>query len=202
MPSIRQRFHLSPCSDFRSHFCTSQQQIAIGNENQAAEIDTAPDDGDALDHVLIDSRNRHDLQVQKAYTPWIIGYPLRLRNTRPIDVNLVGYNLTLVWDDSRIDRITWRAPESENSHGIPIQADGEPVGFLRLPADSDYSLYVAINRERVTGSTGRSPSWGARGTIMVESGGESRDIQFDNSTDGYQLGNSEWGQWMLQGSGH
>ena len=21
MPSIRQRFHLSPCSDFRSHFC-------------------------------------------------------------------------------------------------------------------------------------------------------------------------------------
>ena len=22
MPSIRQRFHLSPCSDFRSHFCT------------------------------------------------------------------------------------------------------------------------------------------------------------------------------------
>ena len=23
MPSIRQRFHLSPCSDFRSHFCLS-----------------------------------------------------------------------------------------------------------------------------------------------------------------------------------
>ena len=27
MPSIRQRFHLSPCSDFRSHFYIQQLQV-------------------------------------------------------------------------------------------------------------------------------------------------------------------------------
>ena len=29
MPSIRQRFHLSPCSDFRSHFCSNRSLAYI-----------------------------------------------------------------------------------------------------------------------------------------------------------------------------
>ena len=38
MPSIRQRFHLSPCSDFRSHFCKSNNariKIKVKGENRA-----------------------------------------------------------------------------------------------------------------------------------------------------------------------
>ena len=30
MPSIRQRFHLSPCSDFRSHFCGPVLELDCG----------------------------------------------------------------------------------------------------------------------------------------------------------------------------
>ena len=31
MPSIRQRFHLSPCSDFRSHFCSVGSSISMNS---------------------------------------------------------------------------------------------------------------------------------------------------------------------------
>ena len=31
MPSIRQRFHLSPCSDFRSHFCHPTYDVCYPN---------------------------------------------------------------------------------------------------------------------------------------------------------------------------
>ena len=38
MPSIRQRFHLSPCSDFRSHFCSLTHPLPLSSRRPSVSF--------------------------------------------------------------------------------------------------------------------------------------------------------------------
>ena len=152
----------------------------------------------ALDHVLLRGRSRDSLQIQKAYNPWRIIYPIFIRNTRPVPINMVGCTTTILWDDSPIQSVSWKIPESEWSNGFPFRPSNVPVDELVIPPDTPYTLHVPFNILQAPNPPTNSPKWSLRGTVYFQCDGEQRNIQFNFGTDYYEISQGEWQEWLSQ----
>ena len=172
-----------------------------GNQHSDVQALDEPkqDHQDALAHIFIEGRRRGSLGLQKAYTPWRVSYPIYLRNTRPIPVDIVGYNATILWDDTEVERITWRAPDNETSNGILVRWDASTVEALTIQPDKPYTLDIRTNGKNMAPLPTRSPKWGVRGTVYFQCGDFLEDQhQFDLQTDYYEIPQDEWSVWESQ----
>jgi len=166
--------------------------------SQIQVLDSGKEYKDALGNIILGGRRRDSLQIQKAYNPWRIMYPIFLRNTRPIPIHIAVCTTTILWDDSPIQRVTWKIPEAEWSNGIPVRPNNEPVEGLIIPADTPYTLHVPLNINQVSHPPAKSPKWCLKGTICCQCGDEKRSIQFDFNTDYYEITQKEWQEWLVQ----
>lgn len=108
-----------------------------------------------------------------------------------------AFNATILWDDSPVDRIEWRAPDAEASNGMPMRPDETPVPALVVEGDHVYTLHIPFNGRRVGWFPHITPKWGIRGTIYLGAEGQTHDLQF-NLSDGYKLPQDGWSRWRAQ----
>ena len=152
---------------------------------------------DALEHTVVEGQHVGSLQVQRAFTPWRIAYPMFVRNRRPVQVEIVGFNATVSWDESPMQRVEWRAPETEASNAMPMRPNDEPIRALTLDGDHDYTLHVPLNGRQVGTFPPRSPEWTLRGTLYIQANDVPYNCHF-NLSDRYRLPQDVWEEWAAQ----
>jgi hypothetical protein len=148
--------------------------------------------------LVLEGRRRDGLEVHKAFNPWRVRYPLHLVNASDAPIDIVGYNLNLLLDDSPVGRVEWRAPDAEANNGLPLLADQQPVPAYTIQPGKPYTLSVPINRKQIGDLPRGNPTWGAKGNIYLRVGADEKPIPFDFSTDHYQLDQWDWTQWAGQ----
>jgi hypothetical protein len=152
---------------------------------------------DALEHVTVEGARPGRLVQQRAFNPWRVAYPIFIRNGRSLPVRLTGFNATVLWDYSEIQRIEWRAPNVDMSNGLPIRLGAIEVPGFDIQGDHDYTLDIPLNARLVGNFPQNSPSWQLRGTVYFQAKGESSENHF-NGSDNYCLSQSEWEEWKAQ----
>lgn len=159
--------------------------------------DTEIECKDALQHVLVEERGHMNLTILKGYAGWPVTYPFHIRNTRPHSIDIIGYNVTILWDDTAVQRIEWRAPSAELSNGLlahpPIKSD-EAVPCLTILADTAYQLDVPVNMTQIPNWPKATPRWTARGVFKFRANKQTRDHTFNFNTDNYQFPNETWNE--------
>lgn len=135
------------------------------------------------------------LSVQQGRPGWPVLYPIRIYNGRPIPVDIIGYNLTALWNDEVVQREEWVAPDAETRSGElvhpPIDRSASVEG-LTVQADDWYRLDIPVKVSQIANWPLISPTWDARGTIIVRCGEQTRNIQFNFDTDHYTLSERDW----------
>ncbi len=149
---------------------------------------------DAVDRIIVEGRSHMGLTILASLPEQPIMYPIRVRNTRPTIVEIIGYAVTVFWDGKTEQQVNWAAPTRATSNGIGAQRgdNNHRLVAIGVPPDSFLSLDVPVNPRNVKRFPAKSPIWGAKGTITVRSGGRTRDVGFDLTTDGYQLQQDVW----------
>jgi hypothetical protein len=69
------------------------------NRSQTTPILNSENKRDALEHFLVEDKQRRSLTILDGLPEKPIVYPLVLRNTRPIPIDIVGYEVMILWDD-------------------------------------------------------------------------------------------------------
>ena len=175
---------------------------AVEVETQSQTGTVAPmEASEALAHVVVDRQPHFSLTIHRGRAGWPVMYPLRLHDRRPRPVHIVGYNVNVLWDDTPVQRIEWRAPSAEASNGLLVHPpfdSSRPLEALVVQADDWYRLDVPVNVAQIPNWPLISPRWTARGTMMLSCGEETRDIQFNLDTDDYRLSERDWAELRNQ----
>jgi len=151
---------------------------------------------DALQHVIIEGRDHTGLTVHEGRAGHPVMYPIKLRNSRPQVVDIVGWNVTILLDGEPIDNITWRLPSRDASNGLAIYPPFDspsPLDALRIQPDRQYRLEIPVNMSKVSTFPPQSPAWTARGTVYFKCANENGEQQFNFDTDNYRLSDNQWG---------
>lgn len=164
-----------------------------GNSNGLSD---APHD--ALQRVLLEGRRRDALQIHKAFTPWVVRYPLYLSNGADVPVDIVGYNLNLLWDQSPVAHVEWRAPNGEASNGIQLVPNKNEVPAYTIQPRQPYMLTIPVNRRQIADLPHSNPKWGARGNVYLRYKGGERVVPYDFGRDDYVMDQSDWTLWASQ----
>lgn len=153
---------------------------------------------EALEHVVLEGRRRDSLTIQKAYTPWRVLYPLHLLNSSYSQIDIIGYSVTVLWDDTPTPVVKWAAPDADASNGMSLRADGAPVDAIVIEPYAPYKLNIPVNLDQIVINALGSPKWSARGTITFRIGTEERVDSFSFLQDYYQLSNTDWVQCIAR----
>ena len=148
--------------------------------------------------VLIEGRRHDGLEIHKVPTPWQIWYPMHFFNGGNVPVDIVGYNLNLLLDDSPMTRITWHSPDGEASNGIRLVPDMVSWESYTIQPGQTYKLTVPVNRRDIKDLPRNNPKWGARGRVYLRYNGEELPQPYDFSTDSYELDRWDWTEWAGQ----
>ena len=157
-----------------------------------------PSDVPMHHQVLIQGRRRDKLVIDKASTPWQVGYPLHFVNTATVPIDVVGYNHILLWNNIPIDRIDWRTPDREANNGISLWSDDNPDLMYTIQPGQPFTLTIPVNRSQVGSLPPGNPIWAARGTVNIRYNGKEIWQTYDFSADSYQLDASDWTEWASQ----
>ncbi len=150
---------------------------------------------DALEHFLIENRQHRSLSVLNGLPEKPVVYPVVLRNTRPIPIDIKGYEATILWDDRAAETIKWQAPSAFTTAGIRVEPsydDMSPVDSIRIEGDSPRELQLHVNLLKINHWPDKSPKWSVRGHLYLECVGELRTKPFDLSKEYYELKQGEW----------
>lgn len=167
--------------------------IEIRSQIQSADLDI--ENKEALQHVSIEERSHVNLAIHQGNAGWPVVYPIHIRNCRPYLIDIIGYNVTILWDGTPMQRIAWRAPSTEADNGLlvhPRFKGSDALPAITIQPDSKYQLDVPVNMKQIANWPEGSPRWTARGTFMFRCGNQTRDIQFDFNTDNYQFSDDKW----------
>jgi len=169
--------------------------IPFLKENRSIPISNSESKRDALEHFLIEDKQRRSLSVLNGLPEKPIVYPLVLRNTRPIPIDIVGYEITILWDNRAFDTISWQHPSAFATSGIRVKPpfkDTSSVQAIQIDGDIQRDLAIYVNLQKIKHWPIISPMWAAKGHLKLECCGESMTKTFDLSTDCYQLTQKEW----------
>ena len=152
-----------------------------------------------LSRVFMEGRRRDALVIHRAFNPWRIWYPLHLYNGAEVAVDVVGYNLNLLFDDAQIARVTWRAPDNEADNGIPLLPNHTgPIPAYTIQPGQPYTLSIPISRRQIADLPKANPKWGARGNVYLRCNGTELAHPYSFATDNYELERSVWVEWSSQ----
>jgi hypothetical protein len=139
-------------------------------------------------------RGKADLPASTiTFTDKIEGYPLiyslRLYNTRPTVIELVGYTINILLNGIPVQTVTWDKPNNQTSIGINVS---HPIYIL---GDTITSVYIHALLAQMQGRIPDiSPYWTAKGELSFQSdkGKEFRVFDFTNDAYRYILSDSDW----------
>ena len=152
---------------------------------------------DALNHFQIES-TRTRLHVNEGLAGKPVMYPLSLRTTRPLPVDIVGYDVTVLWDNNPVSTVSWYPPSATTSSGFrvahPYPATS-PQDLIRIKGDTRITFDIPVNLRQIGTLPTLSPRWGMKGYLSLICGGEPskpRAMTFDVSRDQYQVDDEVW----------
>ena len=155
---------------------------------------------DALDHFMIEGVSRTSLTVLEGLAGKPIMYPLVLQNTRPLPIDIVGYDMTILWDDKPAVTVNWHPPSATTSSGfrvVPPYTATNQEDLIRIGGDSRIELGIPVNLRQIGTLPTLSPRWGIKGYLSLICAGipsTPKTKTFDLATDHYQIDQISWGQ--------
>lgn len=184
---------------------TTGIDMGAGGENQQMDEQPTYDEEqiqrgrtrDALIHVTVEGSRRLRLAQHRAFDPWRIAYPVFIGERRGLPLRITGFNFTFLWDDSPIQRVTWRVPDGDVSNGVPLRPGSERVEGFDVGGDHDFTLEVPINGRQIGSFPEESPQWSGRGHIYFIIDGQDGEKDF-NLSDSYVLSQEDWDEWKAQ----
>jgi hypothetical protein len=90
-----------------------------GNDQEVFQIDIISRNK-AINRLIILGRDFSTLTILRGIAGWPVQYPLRLYNTRPILIELVGYTVTIFLADIPMQVVTWDKPSNVASNSTPV----------------------------------------------------------------------------------
>lgn len=148
---------------------------------------------DVLQHIVIDPRSHLELSIYKGRTGWPVTYPVRILNTAPEGLDIVGYDVTIFWDGRPVQKVIWQAPSRDASNGITISPpydSQEPLPSIAI--QDEFRLEVPVNVGQIANRPAESPVWTAKGNITFRYGSETTTKSFDFNADSYKLSHEHW----------
>ncbi|MCH8061439.1 MAG: hypothetical protein IH861_02935 [Chloroflexi bacterium] len=167
-------------------------------------MENRPSGMDALQHIVIEEQDHRELVIHKGRPERPIMYPIKLRNTRPLIVDIVGFNVNVLWNGESKQVVQWRAPDRVASNGLAVHEPFDstnPLDALRIQPDSTYQLDVPVNIRQISNWPIKSPSWSARGTVYFKAEGQTGEKQFNFKTDDYRFDSSDWSPMWVEHKG-
>jgi len=143
---------------------------------------------DAIYHLVISGRDFSSrLSILTGVEGWPVHYPLGLRNTRPIVIELVGYTVRILWNRITVQVVSWKNPDNLTSTGMSV---GHPK-YLKSDEPNTLNIPVALALMKVA-LPGPSPPWGIDGELYFQGDKEVIRKPFDFKDDNYTLQDAEW----------
>lgn len=143
---------------------------------------------DAISHLVISGRDYSALNILRGVDGWPVQYPIRLLNTRPVPVELVGFTVNIYWNDKPVEVVSWNKPDNYASNGVSMGQVVILVGDQLLP----FNVHVLLAKIK-SPLPETSPSWGATGELRFRSDKENIEKkQFDFKHDRYSLSSQDW----------
>ena len=174
---------------------TFRSPILMGRANNSDEIPPPSPKIDALGHFHIEGLDTVKLAILYGLPGKPITYPVVLRNTRPLPIDIIGYEVVILWDDEPVETVSWQPPAATTSTGIrvvPPYSATSPQDLIRIDGDTRVELPIPVNLRKIGHWPTISPQWGARGILILNCGGESRSMTFNLETDHYKLEQPVW----------
>jgi hypothetical protein len=143
---------------------------------------------EAIDHLLISGHEISDLLIFRGISGCPIEYPIKLLNTRPVRLEIVGFTVNILMNDKPVQVIKWDKPDNQTSNGThidhPFYIEGDRLTQLhciRVILTQISTILPIV-----------SPSWGIQGEIRFQ--GKTRIVSrgFDFNHDYYKLSQNDW----------
>ena len=144
---------------------------------------------DAVNHIVVEGRVGHDLNVNYGAPGKPVLYPVHLRNTRPLHLSLISYSAVFYWCNDPIGpEVSWIAPQRRTSNGYAV----EPV--FAVGPDSPTLLRIPFFVQQAKPSPpGATPLWGVRIELVWQGDDDQPfNMSWDLLADPYQLSDSNW----------
>jgi len=143
---------------------------------------------DAIGHLVISGRDSSALNILRGVDGWPVQYPIRLLNTRPVPVELVGFTVNIYWNDKPVEAVSWNKPDSYASNGVSM-----PQTVI-IQGDQPSTFNVLILLAKIKAPLPEtSPCWGATGELRFR--GDKENIErkhFDFKNDRFSLSSQDW----------
>lgn len=155
---------------------------------------------DALDHFQVESGSRNGLNVNEDLAGNPVMYPLTLRNTRPLPVDIVGYEVTILWNDKPVNTVRWQPPSPTTSSGfrvVPSYTATSTQELIRIDGDTCIEFGIPVNLRQIGSLPTQPPRWGINGYLSLVCAGEPKTLRtmtFNLDTDNQQIDDQLWGR--------
>jgi len=156
---------------------------------------------DVLSHVLIDGHRQLYLDVNRHESGWPIGYPILVRNTRPVPIEITGFNVEIFGDGTRWHGFHWAVGDgvSASDGGKVIIEDrisnSNPAdkGIVEIPADDSRVIRIPIYVAQIPGpKPTQVPSIMIKGKISLRCQQKDLDMSIPDYLSRPQLSQVEW----------
>lgn len=142
---------------------------------------------DAIGHLLIGTE-KSALTIYRGKLGWPVQYPIKLRNTRPVSIEVVRYEVTIFMNDVPMQVVQWDNSKQKASNGAdvshPIYLQGDDVTSLPI-----WVLLAQMRQDLPQDS----PKWGSEGELSLQGDDElCRRRSFDLKKDYYALSQADW----------
>lgn len=167
----------------------------IRSQIQSPDLEIEPKD--ALQHIILEGRYHTSLTIHKGRPGWPVMYPIRIRNTRPIKIDIVGYDVNILWNDTSVQKVGWEAPSRDASNGLEVSppfSSQEPLPTIPIQPDDLYQLDVPVNVGQIANRPAESTIWTAKGSITFRCGSDTKIQTFNFNTDYYQFSHEDWAE--------
>ena len=139
---------------------------------------TLPNERDTLNRVVIDGHRALTLDIDRQDNGWPIMFPILVRNSRPMHLQLTGFEVAVYASSTRVHRIGWPSSPGANvtSNGGAITVLGESGqtigvhGTVPIPGDSYRIIYIPICVAQVQPKPPLSPEWRVAGNLKLQCG--------------------------------
>jgi hypothetical protein len=185
--------HLVGAYTFQVSFRKKTEHAQVAEHSQTAipvvltsQLQNPKDD--AICHLVISGRDYFTLNILRGTAGWPVEYPIRLLNTRPIPVELIGFTVNIYWNDKPVETVIWNKPDNYTSNGVSMP---QPV---IIQGDQPLLFNVLVLLAKIKAPLPEaSPSWGTTGELRFR--GDKENIErklFDFKNDRYSLSSQDW----------
>jgi hypothetical protein len=141
----------------------------------------------AINRLLILGRDFSALTISRGMQGWPVQYPLRLYNTRPIPIEIIGYSVTIFLADIPMQVIEWNKPAKFASNSATVNW---PISLF-ADARTSFAVPVVLSLMQNT-LPNTSPTWGISGELRLQGEKEVIRREFEFKNDYYRLSDADW----------